>query len=114
MGKKFRVHVAIWEMHNGPIPNGLMIDHIDGNPFNSRLNNLRLANHSQNQSNIPKKRHNTSGFKGVYWRAERGAWRAEIRARKKKYMLGTFKTPEEAHAAYVTASHKLHGEYARI
>ncbi|EOU3097717.1 HNH endonuclease signature motif containing protein, partial [Yersinia enterocolitica] len=29
--KPYRVHRIIWEMHNGPIPEGMQIDHIDHN-----------------------------------------------------------------------------------
>ncbi len=28
-GKKIRMHVAIWEHHNGPVPKGLVIDHVN-------------------------------------------------------------------------------------
>ncbi|WP_077825984.1 HNH endonuclease signature motif containing protein [Escherichia coli] len=28
-GKRYCVHRIIWEMHNGPIPEGYQIDHID-------------------------------------------------------------------------------------
>lgn len=43
-----KVHAIVWEVHNGPVPAGLEIDHIDGNKSNSHLSNLRLVTHAQN------------------------------------------------------------------
>lgn len=36
-------HAIVWELHNGAIPDGLEVDHIDGNPSNDLIENLRLA-----------------------------------------------------------------------
>lgn len=49
LGKKhFLVHRAVWEAFNGPIPEGLDIDHIDGNPHNNALSNLQAISHKKN------------------------------------------------------------------
>lgn len=45
---KYLVHRIVWELHNGPIPEGLVIDHIDGNTSNNRLNNLRCISSKDN------------------------------------------------------------------
>lgn len=50
-GRLHPVHRIIWEMHHGPIPDGILIDHVDGNPFNNRLSNLRAVSHAQNTVN---------------------------------------------------------------
>ena len=44
---------------------------------------------------------------------EKGRWRAEIYKDGRAHRLGTFATPEGAHAAYVAAARKLFGEFAR-
>lgn len=85
-------------------------DHRDGDGLNNRRLNLRVATVSQNQCNRGKQRNNTSGFKGVNANANR--WRATIRHLGSQYHLGMFSTPEEAHAAYCKAAHKMHGEFA--
>lgn len=46
--KHFLVHRVIWEAFNGPIPEGLEIDHIDGNPHNNNLSNLQAITHREN------------------------------------------------------------------
>lgn len=77
------------------------IDHIDGNPLNNSLDNLRVVTHQQNQWNRTK-------AKGYYKQAEK--WRAEIRLNNKNIYLGLYKTESEAHTAYLKAKliyHKI-------
>lgn len=94
-------------------PDGMVVDHKDGNGLNNTRINLRPATHSQNLQNQRLSRQNTSGFKGVYFDRQRNKWRSDIYLDKKRHRLGRFKTPEEAHAAYCQASEKLHGEFGR-
>ena len=48
INKKLLVHRVVWEAFNGPIPNGMDIDHIDGNPRNNSLKNLQVLSHTDN------------------------------------------------------------------
>lgn len=48
INKHILVHRAVWEAFNGPIPDGMDIDHIDGNPKNNALNNLQPLSHRNN------------------------------------------------------------------
>ncbi len=65
-GRKYYAHRIVWELANGPIEDGMCIDHIDGDRANNRLSNLRLTTLSMNQRNAKFPRNNTSGIIGVY------------------------------------------------
>jgi hypothetical protein len=95
-------------------PSKMETDHIDGDGLNNRRSNLRIATTSENQRNRGLSANNTSGFKGVSWQKRTKKWRAEIRSNGVYWWLGDFDTPEAAHAAYVAASERLHGEFGRV
>lgn len=106
---------AVWEYHNGPTPEGFEVEHRNGNPLDNRLDNLRLATHSQNMLNVRRHRDTASGLKGAY-RTHKSCekpWRSVIKANGRNHWLGYFNTAEEAHAAYCQASRELHGEFGR-
>jgi hypothetical protein len=90
-----------------------LIDHRDGNSTNNRWSNLRRATPSQNSANSRRSRQNTSGYKGVCLCRRSGRWRAFICKQGRVIHLGTFATPDAAHAAYMVAARKLFGEFAR-
>jgi hypothetical protein len=98
-------------MHTGTWPK--LLDHIDGNGINNRLENLREATSSQNAHNMRKSRRNTSGFKGVSKHKATGSWQANIALNGKQRFLGLFDTAKAASEAYDAAAEKLHGEFAR-
>lgn len=93
-------------------PDGIQIDHINGNKLDNRVSNLRLATASQNHCNRPKSSRNTSGYKGVGKR--NGRWRVKIRLNGIDYHVGYFSSLEEAAQAYDVRAKELHGEFARI
>lgn len=64
--KRHYAHRIIWEMVNGSIPKDMVIDHIDGNTLNNKLENLRLVTREQNQRNSKTPSNNTSGEVGIY------------------------------------------------
>lgn len=90
---------------------GQYIDHINGDRADNRKCNLRFASLAQNQFNRKLGKDNTSGFKGVSMRGP-NRWEAGIKKNRKTTYLGIFKTPEEAHLAYVKAAHEMFGEFA--
>lgn len=112
-GRRVYAHRIIWEMHNGPIPNGLEIDHIDGCRDNNLIDNLRIADRSQNSCNRKPLRLGSSRFKGVSFVAKRGKWRAAIKRHGKCHYLGEFNSELAAAEAYESMARELHGEYAR-
>jgi len=109
----FSAHRVVWLYHTGDWPAG-MLDHINCDPADNRIENLRLATRSQNGLNTPLNRNrNTSGYKGVTWNKRQGKWQATIKFDRKSMYLGVFNSPEEAHAAYVKAATEHCGEFAR-
>lgn len=63
--KDYKVHRIIWEIANGSLGEGDVIDHIDGNSKNNRLDNLRKTDMKVNSMNRKKGSNNTSGKTGV-------------------------------------------------
>lgn len=95
---------------HGYIPN--KIDHINCNPSDNRISNLREANQSENMRNTCIQSTNTSGIKGVVWDKDRSKWRAQIRHLGKMYNLGRYNCINEASLAIKMHRNKLHGEFA--
>jgi hypothetical protein len=102
-------HRLIWLYVHGAWPEG-EIDHINGDPLDNRLENLRDVSHRTNSENIRKPRTtNKVGALGVTTVfGNSGRYRARLRVGKERINLGNFDTPEEAHAAYVAAKRKHH------
>lgn len=61
----FSIHRIIWVLMHGSINPDLVIDHLDGNPFNNKLDNLSLKSKKDNSRNKRKRKDNTSGITGV-------------------------------------------------
>jgi len=106
--KEYRAHRIIWEMFNGPVPEGMIIDHIDGDKLNNRIENLRVCTHVLNSNNRVFKK--TSNLP-VGVRKHRGCFEARIRFNNKEIYLGRFKTAEEAGNAYSTKSTELRSSF---
>lgn len=93
---------------------GLEVDHINGDKLDNRRDNLRICTRSENQCNVGKRTHNTSGFKGVNWYPKYQKFRAYIGVNSKWKHLGYYTTAEEASAVYQSAAKLLHGTFARF
>lgn len=107
----YTAHRVIWAMVYGSWPDN-EIDHIDLVKSNNRITNLRPANRNENVCNVANRADNTSGYKGVSFHKLSAKWRARISIDSRRKHLGTFASPEAAHAAYVAAAKKYHGEFA--
>lgn len=103
-GKRYRVHRIIYEMHNGTIPEGYQIDHINRVRDDNRIENLRLATLAENNRN--------TGAKGYSWHSKAKKWSAQIGVNGKKKHLGLYETKEEAASAYSAARSKYYGDFA--
>ena len=97
--KAYKAHRVAWLLFYKEWPNGI-IDHIDRNTANNKIENLRIVSYSQNQANSPLKE-NAGIYKSL------NNYRSTIMHEGIKYDLGTFKTPEEAQLAYLTKRAEL-------
>lgn len=110
--KRWFAHHVAWAKYYGTLPKE-QIDHINGVKGDNRIVNLREANSVGNKANQPLQANNTSGYKGVHARHTLNGtrWCAMICANKATKYLGTFDTPQEAHAAYCEAAKRAYGEF---
>jgi hypothetical protein len=108
-GKSYKAHRLVFLYHHGYMP--LQIDHIDGNPANNLIENLREATSAQNNQN--RKAIGASNIKGVYWHKQINRWVASICVNRKNIHLGSFENIDDAASVATQARQKLHGEFAR-
>ena len=104
-------HRLIFLMHYGYFPKE--IDHIDGNPSNNNIGNLRSCNHLSNMKNTKIQKNNTSGIKGVSWHKSTNKWRVQIGVDGKVKHIGTFDDLELAKTVAIDMRNKFHGNFAR-
>lgn len=112
-GVDFAAHRVAFKMMTGREP-VMEIDHRNGRRHDNRWSNLREATPAQNRRNQRPKDRGGRLPKGVYRPANRKRYVAQIKVDRKVIYLGSFATPEAAHAAYVEASRKLHGAFGRV
>lgn len=97
--ERFLLHRLIWFIENGTEPDN--VDHINGNPKDNRIQNLRSATHRSNHQN--KKWHREGRLVGASWTAKLDKWQSQAWIGGKKVYLGVFSTELEAHQAYCKA-----------
>ena len=101
--KLFLMHRVVWAYHNGPIPVGMQIDHINRDITDNRIENLRLATPAVNsQNHIEAAKNNITSKKlGVHFRSDcpKRPWFARVTANGKTYKSRQFATIEEAEIA---------------
>lgn len=91
------IHRLIWVLHYGEWPVG-EIDHINGNKFDNRIENLRDCSKSQNMKNQKLRSDSSSGFPGVHFCKDKKSrpWAARVGVNNTWKTLGYFATKEEA------------------
>lgn len=78
----YQIHRVIWELVNGKIPIGKIVDHINGNQFDNRIENLRLVDLAINARNAKRRKDNKTGCHGV---------RVTTNKQGRKYVVATYK-----------------------
>lgn len=104
-GRTYAVHRLVWLLCKGAWPTS-DLDHVNRDPADNRIENLRECTKSQNQAN--RAPIGATGLKGVTFHRASGKFQAKVAGR----YLGLFSTAHEAarHADIAAAS--AYGEFA--
>ena len=89
-----------------------IVDHIDRDPLNNTLGNLRVVTKQENAMNAGVRSDNSTGYKGVSYHKRSGKYRAYIAINGKQKHLGLYTSADDAARAYATAARSYFGEYA--
>ena len=110
----YLAHRLAYYMYYGIHPLEKLVDHIDGDKTNNKIDNLRLATNSQNGMNrVSLAINNTSGATGVVWNKRRKKWTARITLDRFQKHLGIFANKEDAIKARKKGEIKYFGEFRR-
>lgn len=109
-GRNIYVHRIAWALTHGTLD--VAIDHIDRNPANNALRNLRPATPSQNMANRGPPKNSITKFNGVGFSERLGKWTATCSRGSVRRSSSVHATPEEAARAYDALAIELHGEFA--
>lgn len=115
-GRQYLEHRLVWMWHHGEFPR--ILDHIDRDRSNNRIDNLRPCHESENAANAGAPSSNTSGYRGVYFDTDRMKWVARIRYTRDgvrhRYRIGRYTTADEAAVHYNLHMRKLFPDFALL
>lgn len=111
-GLMLRAHRVIWAMVHDRWPPE-MIDHINCDRSDNRIENLREATAAENVLNRPVRHDSASGLKCVHFQKRENAWTSYLRINGRRKHLGYFATAEEAYAKYCDEARFHHGKFVR-
>lgn len=90
------------------------VDHIDGDPLNNSIDNLRWCTQKENVRNSKSHSGSSSKYKGVSWDKSKNKWEVNMYIENKKKFIGRFDEEEEAARAYDAYAKIHHGEFAKL
>ena len=109
--KQYNAHRLIFMLHHGWVPD--VIDHVDNDRSNNKIENLRPATWSQNLQNMRLRPSNKSGYKNVSWCTTKKKWAVQLSIKGRQTNLGRFDDLEFADLVATEARDKYHGAFAR-
>lgn len=95
-------------------PAGKLVDHINGVVSDNRKSNLRVCSASENMRNRKTAYNCKSGYKGVYWRADKKKWACYIKINGKSRIFHMTDNLKEGAHIYNQWASQLFGEFARL
>lgn len=110
--KTYLSHRLAWLYVYGYMPK--VIDHINGNPSDNRICNLRIATFAENSFNAKLSSKNKTGLKGICWNKFAKKWMAYIRTNNENNHLGYFDDFFNACCAIFSERNKAHGDFAKF
>ena len=110
-GKSYALHRIIFLYHVGYFPK--VTDHIDGNRYNNRIENLREVTQQQNCLNRTHTAHSKSPYKNVYWNKAANKWAVVMSVDGIRKYFSLFEDIDLADLVAQEARSKYHGAYAR-
>jgi hypothetical protein len=109
-GKRVYMHREIMQP-----PEGMVVDHVNGNGFDNTRANMRNVTREDNMHNQRKHAGTASIYKGVTrGQSSKGSWCARVAWRGHRLTAGTFASEAEAARAYDRLAVELFGEHARV
>jgi hypothetical protein len=109
--KHYKTHRLVFLMFHGYLPDE--VDHIDGNPLNNNIENLRPATRSEQLCNTGLRKTSKSGAKGVSWDSGRNKWTVVVTKNKQTMYRNRFDDLELAQLVAIEARDKYHGSFTR-
>lgn len=108
--KLYSVSRVIYFLHYGELPE--VVDHINGNPQDNRIVNLRGCTYADNNRNSRTPSTNTSGVKNVYWHKRDKKWMVRLSIDGKTRYFGSYSDLNEAKERAEEMRIKHYGKFA--
>jgi hypothetical protein len=109
-GQAYSIHKVIFCMHNGFMPE--IVDHINGDKSDHRIENLRAATHQSNNWNRVTQSNNKLGLKNISWHKQNQKYWVQLAKNGKKIVSVFVEDLELAELVAIEARNKYHGEFA--
>lgn len=109
--RRYPAHRIAWLLTHGEWPEG-EIDHINGDTFDNRIENLRVVDRIANTRNCALRKDSASGIYGVNWHKKKKRWMVHIGVGGRSVQLGGLRDFFEACCIRKSAE-LLHGYSAR-